>query len=154
MTDHGISPIRRSRADLIVIVAAIVIALTWVWPRIQLLFSQPAEEGLLHPEALPFSYLNLAIFLVYLAALVGCARKAGVDKYAHLLLLFLMSVFVIIGDVEYVRYYVIPESETNHALLSNPWLWWSLSGGLRWLLWFGWNVWYFVVRPKAKACAN
>lgn len=134
------------RSDIFIITAGLIAALFWVWPRIQLLISRPTEEGLLHPAAVPFTCLNLALFLVYAGSLLGFSLTTGAKRFVHLVLLFVMTVFVLIDDVEFIVHYVIPTLETDDQLLRSPTMWWDLSEAIRWLSWFAFNVWYFIRR--------
>lgn len=149
--DAGTKQTIATRSDIFVIAGGLTVAVFWVWPRIQLLISRPTEEGLLYPAAVPFSYLNLALFLVYAGSLLRFAHKPGPAKFIHLVLLLIMALFVLVDDVEFIVHYLIPTSETDDQLLRSPAMWWGLSDGIRWLLWFAFNVWYFIRRPeKAK----
>lgn len=115
----------------------------WLISRSQLLLV-PIPESLLDAWAIPVSWFCVALAGAYFAALLAVARGYQKARKIVIGLLLLMSVMEVIDSVALLLL-AMEYAGTDTFTLSQGNVW-SLTGGLRWGLWFVFNYWFFTRR--------
>ncbi len=141
-----------SKSEWSVAISSILIGLLWLLPRVQLLVSPVTDESLLDAWAMPISYFSVALFGVYLIALLGALYRLRKAKVALVCLLFMMAVMAIIDSVTIIRYTI--ELSGSESVLRSARNFWEVTGSARWLLWFVFNYWFFIKRDANPSKAS
>lgn len=138
------------RIGLAIVICNCCFGFAWVGPRIQLLNAilsgSNVEMELVAPITIPLQSAELVVFCVYLFCLPGLLLGKRLLRRIFLGALLLMVMAVVVDESAWI---FVGFSELLSEFKSEPVIGtWVLTGGIRWILWFLLNYWFFVVKTR------
>lgn len=137
----------RARAEFFIVTIGICAGFAWLWPRVQLLRT-PIPESLLEWWAVPVSYLLAIFFVIYLIVALAALFRVRWSQTVMVAFVFVMALTSVFHNVALLRFYLEPLGREFLSLSLENVL--ALTEGLRWVLWFAFNYWFFLVFNKAR----
>lgn len=132
----------RKKFMLMMLLFNVIAIFIWLQPS-YILLVVPREQGILNPGAEPLAYLYVVLGLVSLIAIYYIYKGKKNAVLFFLCTLSFITAYSVRENIFLIDFF-ISEYHQKPNFIFTPSVWWTISAGLRWVIWLWFNCWYLV----------